>query len=218
MFYLLSNDQQRSTELRSFSSSLPPLFSFQAAIRKELNEFKSSEMEVHEESRIYTRSGLCTIQPWIICLCRFIPPINHFCVLLLQVPPAVAALTARGRWPAPSSCSWNPNVKLPVRFLFCFVFGFSLVFHRLPANKKRGQRPSLLLEPKAGEAANQLSLEWFSEISQYSDCGIFTLLDWVRWWWWRGMGGGGGWATWCQHWRARRTLPLLEGGCSKAFN
>uniref|UniRef100_A0A4W6CGH5 Phosphatase and actin regulator 4 n=1 Tax=Lates calcarifer TaxID=8187 RepID=A0A4W6CGH5_LATCA len=29
-----------------------------AAIRKELNEFKSSEMEVHEESRIYTRSGL----------------------------------------------------------------------------------------------------------------------------------------------------------------
>lgn len=26
-----------------------------AAIRKELNEFKSSEMEVHEESRIYTR-------------------------------------------------------------------------------------------------------------------------------------------------------------------
>ena len=28
----------------------------QAAIRKELNEFKSSEMEVHEESRIYTRS------------------------------------------------------------------------------------------------------------------------------------------------------------------
>lgn len=28
----------------------------QAAIRKELNEFKSSEMEVHEDSRIYTRS------------------------------------------------------------------------------------------------------------------------------------------------------------------
>lgn len=27
----------------------------QAAIRKELNEFKSSEMEVHEESKIYTR-------------------------------------------------------------------------------------------------------------------------------------------------------------------
>ncbi|MGH0182298.1 UNVERIFIED_CONTAM: hypothetical protein FKN15_008739 [Acipenser sinensis] len=26
-----------------------------AAIRKELNEFKSSEMEVHEKSRIYTR-------------------------------------------------------------------------------------------------------------------------------------------------------------------
>uniref|UniRef100_A0A3P9H9B8 Phosphatase and actin regulator 4 n=1 Tax=Oryzias latipes TaxID=8090 RepID=A0A3P9H9B8_ORYLA len=26
-----------------------------AAIRKELNDFKSSEMEVHEESRIYTR-------------------------------------------------------------------------------------------------------------------------------------------------------------------
>lgn len=35
--------------------------SSQAAIRKELNEFKSSEMEVHEESRIYTRSGLYTI-------------------------------------------------------------------------------------------------------------------------------------------------------------
>uniref|UniRef100_A0A672T064 Phosphatase and actin regulator 4 n=1 Tax=Sinocyclocheilus grahami TaxID=75366 RepID=A0A672T064_SINGR len=27
-----------------------------AAIRKELNEYKSSEMEVHENSRIYTRS------------------------------------------------------------------------------------------------------------------------------------------------------------------
>lgn len=34
--------------------------SSQAAIRKELNEFKSAEMEVHEESRIYTRSGLYT--------------------------------------------------------------------------------------------------------------------------------------------------------------
>ena len=34
----------------------PCLSSRQAAIRKELNEFKSSEMEVHEESRIYTRS------------------------------------------------------------------------------------------------------------------------------------------------------------------
>lgn len=32
-------------------------FPFQAAIRKELNEFKSSEMEVHEDSKIYTRSG-----------------------------------------------------------------------------------------------------------------------------------------------------------------
>ncbi|KAG7245258.1 hypothetical protein INR49_023867 [Caranx melampygus] len=31
-----------------------------AAIRKELNEFKSSEMEVHEESRIYTRWLCCT--------------------------------------------------------------------------------------------------------------------------------------------------------------
>uniref|UniRef100_A0A3P9H954 Phosphatase and actin regulator 4 n=1 Tax=Oryzias latipes TaxID=8090 RepID=A0A3P9H954_ORYLA len=31
------------------------LLSPQAAIRKELNDFKSSEMEVHEESRIYTR-------------------------------------------------------------------------------------------------------------------------------------------------------------------
>lgn len=27
----------------------------QAAIRKELNDYKSTEMEVHEESRIYTR-------------------------------------------------------------------------------------------------------------------------------------------------------------------
>lgn len=29
--------------------------SLQAAIRKELNEFKSSEMEVHEESKQFTR-------------------------------------------------------------------------------------------------------------------------------------------------------------------
>lgn len=36
------------------------IVSSQAAIRKELNEFKSSEMEVHEESRIYTRSGSYT--------------------------------------------------------------------------------------------------------------------------------------------------------------
>lgn len=28
---------------------------YQAAIRKELNEFKSGEMEVHEESRKFTR-------------------------------------------------------------------------------------------------------------------------------------------------------------------
>jgi len=28
---------------------------YQAAIRKELNEFKSAEMEVHEESKKYTR-------------------------------------------------------------------------------------------------------------------------------------------------------------------
>ncbi|KTF94361.1 hypothetical protein cypCar_00014526 [Cyprinus carpio] len=33
-----------------------------AAIRKELNEFKSSEMEVHEESRIYTRQVYCYLQ------------------------------------------------------------------------------------------------------------------------------------------------------------
>ena len=30
-------------------------FSFQAEIRKELNEFKEFEMEVHEESKCYTR-------------------------------------------------------------------------------------------------------------------------------------------------------------------
>lgn len=30
-------------------------FTPQAAIRKELNEFKSSEMEVHEESKHFTR-------------------------------------------------------------------------------------------------------------------------------------------------------------------
>lgn len=43
--------EHRSSRCFSF------LISPQAAIRKELNEFKSSEMEVHEESRIYTRSG-----------------------------------------------------------------------------------------------------------------------------------------------------------------
>lgn len=31
------------------------VFFHQAAIRKELNEFKSTEMEVHEESRQFTR-------------------------------------------------------------------------------------------------------------------------------------------------------------------
>lgn len=30
-------------------------YSWQAAIRKELNEFKSKEMEVHEESKQFTR-------------------------------------------------------------------------------------------------------------------------------------------------------------------
>ncbi|RXN04849.1 phosphatase and actin regulator 4B isoform X3 [Labeo rohita] len=34
-----------------------------AAIRKELNEFKSSEMEVHEESRIYTRQIPSSVMP-----------------------------------------------------------------------------------------------------------------------------------------------------------
>lgn len=32
-----------------------PRFSLQAAIRKELNDFKSNEMEVHESSRHLTR-------------------------------------------------------------------------------------------------------------------------------------------------------------------
>lgn len=54
----------------------------QAAIRKELNEFKSSEMEVHEESRIYTRSAQ-TIQPHSH-LSRFPPSGNkNLCILLL---------------------------------------------------------------------------------------------------------------------------------------
>lgn len=48
---------------------------FQAAIRKELNEFKSSEMEVHEESRIYTRSGSNTM------------PINNSCQLFFEFIP-----------------------------------------------------------------------------------------------------------------------------------
>lgn len=34
-------------------------FSFQAAIRKELNEYKSNEMEVHASSKHLTRSGFC---------------------------------------------------------------------------------------------------------------------------------------------------------------
>lgn len=49
--------------------------SFKAAIRKELNEFKSSEMEVHEESRIYTRSGLD------------IMPINNSCQMFSEFIP-----------------------------------------------------------------------------------------------------------------------------------
>lgn len=40
---------------------LYPHLYIQAAIRKELNEFKSSEMEVHEESRIYTRYVLSAL-------------------------------------------------------------------------------------------------------------------------------------------------------------
>lgn len=35
--------------------SLPCCFPLQAAIRKELNDFKSNEMEVHESSRHLTR-------------------------------------------------------------------------------------------------------------------------------------------------------------------
>ena len=42
----------------------------QAAIRKELNEYKSSEMSVHEDSRHLTRSvyslGLCNVLEWIL--------------------------------------------------------------------------------------------------------------------------------------------------------
>lgn len=40
------------------SSCLTEICFMQAAIRKELNDYKSTEMEVHEESRIYTRYTL----------------------------------------------------------------------------------------------------------------------------------------------------------------
>lgn len=46
--------QSRLTFVTSSSSSNSSCF-IQAAIRKELNDYKSTEMEVHEESRIYTR-------------------------------------------------------------------------------------------------------------------------------------------------------------------
>lgn len=38
----------------------------QAAIRKELNDYKSTEMEVHEESRIYTRFAIFLL---VVCVC-----------------------------------------------------------------------------------------------------------------------------------------------------
>lgn len=44
------------------SSHSPPRDFSQAAIRKELNEFKSTEMEVHASSKHLTRS--------VLCLCR----------------------------------------------------------------------------------------------------------------------------------------------------
>jgi len=39
-------------------------FLSQAAIRKELNEFKSKEMEVHEESKQFTRYVCILLAAW----------------------------------------------------------------------------------------------------------------------------------------------------------
>lgn len=58
---LLASSVMRSTSPFFFFLSFPLTDSLsrrcliQAAIRKELNDYKSTEMEVHEESRIYTR-------------------------------------------------------------------------------------------------------------------------------------------------------------------
>ena len=43
------------TDMQLSAYEISPHSVLQAAIRKELNEFKSTEMEVHEQSRIYTR-------------------------------------------------------------------------------------------------------------------------------------------------------------------
>jgi len=51
----------------------------QAMIRKELNEFKSTEMDVHEESRQFTRLvGCCYMTPSLLVSinCRFIQNIG----------------------------------------------------------------------------------------------------------------------------------------------
>nr|XP_009671887.1 PREDICTED: phosphatase and actin regulator 2 isoform X6 [Struthio camelus australis] len=54
-----------------------------AAIRKELNEFKSTEMEVHEESRQFTRSN-CTLNTGLQRTCIFCgrAEIHHGCSVL----------------------------------------------------------------------------------------------------------------------------------------
>lgn len=76
----------------------------QAAIRKELNEFKSSEMEVHEDSRIYTRSG-----PPII------PIHSRFCFFpsgnktLLLPPPGSIGLSCA----ADQEWDWEPQEAPP---------------------------------------------------------------------------------------------------------
>lgn len=54
---LLASSLMKST---SFSRPSLSCHFIQAAIRKELNDYKSTEMEVHEESRIYTRFTFCS--------------------------------------------------------------------------------------------------------------------------------------------------------------
>ena len=61
------------------------LHHLQAAIRKELNDYKSTEMEVHEESRIYTRfvfglSFMNIVQPHYECVSyEYYAAVIHSC-------------------------------------------------------------------------------------------------------------------------------------------
>lgn len=52
--------------------------SLQAAIRKELNEFKSTEMEVHASSKHLTRSALCQCCVWECTLALFWAAVIYF--------------------------------------------------------------------------------------------------------------------------------------------